>query len=587
VKVTGHPRLFRRGARYYHRAAIPLDIQDSYPKAEETFSLKTSDYQDALRLVRKAAVEVDRKFAKHRHWVSVQAKPLDKLTDEQIDHLASLYHASLLDEDEDIRTGGIFEEEPGEPGSDWERWDFDEYAEDIEDSLAHTRHYYARGRQDAFFKDEAEDILSWEGVELALSSDSPSWRPLVRAIQAAYIRAGKDKQARNEGEVVPTPTVAKATSQKPLSSPIDEQGPLLSVLADEWITEKATSWATKTTNDHRTTIDNFITVAGDKPLAAYSKADGRSFKSTLLKLPSNWTKQGELKGLSVDRAAERANELGMAPMSAKNVNKLIGYAAAFWNWVAKQYDECPPNPLNGLKVTIKKRARDERDPFTLSELRAIFQAPVFTGCKSLHHWRQPGALVPKNSGMYWAPLVGLFTGARMGEILQLYVSDVKNIDGIHIIDINGDGDDKSLKNLGSSRQTPVHPELKRLGFLEHVKKMRQQGSRRLFPDLPMGNDGYYSSVYSKRFRALLDSLKIKHDKNAFHSLRHNFEDACRNSGISKDVMNALQGHSETGMSGRYGSGYSLGLLNDSICQLEHKGLDISHLYNGIYSTNNL
>lgn len=68
VKVTGHPRLYRRGARYYHRAAIPLDIQDSYPKAEETFSLKTSDYQEALRLVRKAPVEVDRKFAKHRHW---------------------------------------------------------------------------------------------------------------------------------------------------------------------------------------------------------------------------------------------------------------------------------------------------------------------------------------------------------------------------------------------------------------------------------------------------------------------------------------------------------------------------------------
>jgi len=578
VKVTGHPRLYRRGARYYHRAAIPLDIQDSYPKAEETFSLKTADYQEALRLVRKAAVEVDRKFDKHRHWISAQANPLDNLTDDQIDRLASLYHASLLDEDEDIRAGGIFEEEPGEPGSDWERWDFDEYAEDIEDSLAHTRHYYARGRQDAFFKDEAEDILSWDGVELALSSDSLSWRPLVRAIQAAYIRAGKDKQARNEGEVVPTPTVAKATSQRPLSSPSDEQGPLLSVLADEWITEKAASWASKTTNDHRTTIDNFITVAGDKPLAAYSKADGRAFKSTLLKLPSNWTKQRELTGQSVDRAAERADELGMAPMSAKNVNKLIGYAAAFWNWAAKQYDECPPNPLNGMKVTLKKRAREERDPFTLSELQTIFQAPVFTGCKSLHHWRQSGSLVPKNSGMYWAPLVGLFTGARMGEILQLYVSDVIYTGGIDIIDINVDGDDKKLKNPGSRRQTPVHPELKRLGFLEHVQKMRQQGSKRLFPDMPMGSDGYYSSVYSKRFISLLINLKVKREQNAFHSLRHNFEDACRNSGISKDVMNALQGHSESGMSGRYGAGYSLDVLNEAMCQLEHKGLDLSHLY---------
>lgn len=578
VKVTGHPRLYRRGARYYHRAAIPLDIQDSYPKAEETFSLKTSDYQEALRLVRKAAVEVDRKFDKHRRWVSAQAKPLDYLTDEQIERLASLYHASILDEDEDIRTEGIFEEEPGEPGTDWERWDFDEYAEEVDDSLAHTRRLYARGKADAFFKDEAADLLSWDNVELSLSADSPSWRTLVRAIQAAYIRAGKDQQARNEGEVVPTPTVSSQAFQTTVPEAETRSGILLSTVVEEWIAEKSPGWSRKTTNDHRATIDKFITVAGDKPLAAYAKADGRAFKSTLMKLPSNWTKQKELKGLSVDRAAERANELGMAPMSAKNVNKLIGYAAAFWNWATKHYDECPPNPLNGLKVTIKKSAREERDPFTLRELQAIFQAPVFTGCKSLHHWRQPGSLVPKNSGMYWAPLIGLFTGARMQEILQLYVSDVRNTGGIDIININVDGDDKKLKNTGSRRQTPVHPELKRLGFLEHVQKMRQQGNQRLFPDMPMGSDGYYSSVYSKRFISLLVNLKVKREQNAFHSLRHNFEDACRNSGISKEIMSALQGHSESGMSGRYGAGYSLEVLNEAMYQLEYKGLDLSHLH---------
>lgn len=180
--------------------------------------------------------------------------------------------------------------------------------------------------------------------------------------------------------------------------------------------------------------------------------------------------------------------------------------------------------------------------------------------------------------MYWAPLIGLFTGARMQEILQLYVSDVRNTGGIDIININVDGDDKKLKNTGSRRQTPVHPELKRLGFLEHVQKMRQQGNQRLFPDMPMGSDGYYSSVYSKRFISLLVNLKVKREQNAFHSLRHNFEDACRNSGISKEIMSALQGHSESGMSGRYGAGYSLEVLNEAMYQLEYKGLDLSHLH---------
>jgi hypothetical protein len=31
-KMPGHPRLYRRNATYYHRAAIPKDIADTYPK---------------------------------------------------------------------------------------------------------------------------------------------------------------------------------------------------------------------------------------------------------------------------------------------------------------------------------------------------------------------------------------------------------------------------------------------------------------------------------------------------------------------------------------------------------------------------
>lgn len=167
---------------------------------------------------------------------------------------------------------------------------------------------------------------------------------------------------------------------------------------------------------------------------------------------------------------------------------------------------------------------------------------------------------------------------RMGEILQLYVLDVKQEGDINYLDINGEGDDKSLKTVSSWRGIPVHPELKRLGFLEHVEKVRQQGHKRVFPDMPRGKDGYYSSVYSKRFRQLLESQGLKHGKNAFHSFRHNFEDACRASGISTDIMNALQGHAEAGMSGRYGSGYHLTTLADAIERLEYRGLDVSHLY---------
>jgi integrase len=580
VKGTSHPRLYRRAGTYYHRAAVPVDIRDTYPKREETFSLKTSDYHEALRRVRKAATEVDQKFEAHRRWLSAQAKPLDALTANQIESLAARYYASLLEEDEETRSLGYYAEGYGKAGPlEWEQRDFDADAETVEALAADTRSQYARGQVSPFFEGEAEEVLAWEGVEIALADDSPSWRLLARALQEAHIKALQAKQARNEGEVVPTP---QAPTHIPGRRSIQPQGiaPLLSVLVEAWAAEKSIGWHKKTAHSYRVALGHFITVTGDKPLNHYTKEDGRAFKEVLLRLPSNWNKKRELKALPVHKAAERAHELGMEPTSANNVNKLMGYVSEFWNWAKGNYDECPANPLQGMKLKVRKRVRDERDPFTLQELRTIFNAPIFTGCKSRHFWLHSGTTVLRDSGMFWAPLVALYTGMRMNEILQLYVTDIQRdgLDGIYFINVNTDGDDKSLKTPNSWRRVPIHPELKRLGFLEHVCQRKQEGCLRLFPDMPMGEDGYYSSVYSKRFRRLLDSLQIKRSKNAYHSFRHNFEDACRNSGVSKEVMDAIQGHAEQGMSGRYGEGFSLVVLDEAMQRVSYRGLDLGHLH---------
>lgn len=58
-----HPRLMKRGNTYWHRASIPADIRSMYPKTEETFSLGTKEPQEALIRLRRAATEVDQRFA--------------------------------------------------------------------------------------------------------------------------------------------------------------------------------------------------------------------------------------------------------------------------------------------------------------------------------------------------------------------------------------------------------------------------------------------------------------------------------------------------------------------------------------------
>ena len=559
--MPGHPRLFRRGATFYHRAAVPVDIKDTYPKAEEVFSLKTKDYREAVRLVRIQAARVDRLFEKHRQeQARTNAPSLAELSAAQILHIENVYFAHLLDEDEDLRLEGF------------EDRSFEEYEQDIGDLDAFNRYCFARGTADAFFRDEAEEVLGWQNIDLKLAADSPSWRKVVRALQAATIKASRAKQQRNAGEVVETPIIP-ASNEVPSGDT-----PLLSVALAEWIAEKRrTTWVAKTADDHRIWTDRFLVICGDRPIETYRKSDAREFKEALMAIPANWTNNADLRDLRFDAAARRAKELELPPMSISNINKVIGFVGAFWNWAKANYDDVNGNLFEGMKLARSSRARDERNPFSAEELLAIFQSPLFTGCHSSRAWRTPGTFIPRDSGLYWVPLIALYTGARAGEIIQLRTEDVALQDEILRFELTDEGEEQNLKTATSRRLIPVHPALKELGFNDFLERCRKRKQERLFPEMSKGKDGYYSSSYSRQFRRLLEATGIKHSKISFHSFCHSFEDACRNSGIPTDIMNALQGHAEHGMAARYGSGHSLQRLSEELGKLNYEKLDISHL----------
>ena len=109
-----------------------------------------------------------------------------------------------------------------------------------------------------------------------------------------------------------------------------------------------------------------------------------------------------------------------------------------------------------------------------------------------------------------------------------------------------------------------------LGLLCHIDRRKKEGQVRLLLNLPKGEDDYYSSTYSKYFNSFLKSISTKTDKNAFHSFRHNFEHACRGSDVSKDIMDALQGHGDSSMVGRYGSRFTLKKLNEATKKIQYK-----------------
>lgn len=161
-----------------------------------------------------------------------------------------------------------------------------------------------------------------------------------------------------------------------------------------------------------------------------------------------------------------------------NTNMKLSRLRTLLGW-AYQNDLAPSNVAEGISVKVADGGKMQRQPFSLSDLQAIFSSPVYANGDRPKGGRLEAA--------YWLPLLGLFTGARLEEIGQLRVSDVQlkeypDQDGKMLsgwfLHITGATDDKGqanrIKNSASERLVPLHPELERLGFIAYVEKLPDQ-----------------------------------------------------------------------------------------------------------------
>lgn len=324
----------------------------------------------------------------------------------------------------------------------------------------------------------------------------------------------------------------------------------------------------KTTLTKRAMLKLWLEIMGDTPVKAIGKAQTREFKKTVMKLPSNMRKRFKGQSIkSVDLDAIPHNQR----LSIKSVNINLSYMNAFMNWMIRNGHYEDQNPFSGLQLKDSERAENKKNAFSHDQLKAIFSTPIFTGCKdtTIHGRYEPGTTIIKD-GFYWVPLIALYSGARMQEICQLYTSDLKQVGDIWIFDFNDDGKDKQLKTASSKRKTPVHPKLIELGLLEHQQEKLENKDTRLFPDLPMGSNGTYSAVFSKRFNHFLVRFGIKTDKTSFHSFRHTFIDAMRNTDVHREVREALVGHLDKRTAhDNYGSAIGIQRLYQGIIKLDY------------------
>lgn len=139
---------------------------------------------------------------------------------------------------------------------------------------------------------------------------------------------------------------------------------------------------------------------------------------------------------------------------------------------------------------------------------------------------------------YWVPLICLYHGLRITEVLQLFKSDIiladppmLRIEVAEDDDAQDGGVKRTLKNNATKRVVPIHPKLIELGLLDYVKKCSDwEETKVLFPSsIPDddSNDPVFGRSYSQAFLRFLKQELGFPSGYCNHSFRHSLEDCLR------------------------------------------------------------
>ena len=410
---------------------------------------------------------------------------------------------------------------------------------------------------------------------------------------AAAVEDQFSEAAARAGLVIDTPwTVGRidrlnrAAEETITPSDAGELGPSLRHVYDAYMADPTHDWSPRTRMAYETTRRMTLSILGpDLPIRAVTRARCRQFIEVLRWTPRNASKlYPQISSLRISELAKRDGRSDL--ISPSNINTYLNKFGGVLNWALRE-ELIDRNPALGLRVADTTLRRDKRLPFSTRQLRAIFSAPLYTGCRDDGHgYATLGPNRPKNA-RFWIPLIALFNGLRLNEACQLDVADVRIVGGItcFVVTASAHGPtDKRLKTASSERLVPVHPELLTLGFVAFVEERARAGKAKLFGEVTLGSTGYRSATFSAWFARFAAKESASTDKTCFHSFRHSFRDALREAGIDRDVALALGGWSRAGGAGgsasigdAYGSGYRAATLFDAVRKVSYPDLDLSHL----------
>lgn len=336
-------------------------------------------------------------------------------------------------------------------------------------------------------------------------------------------------------------------------------------LYDRWKEKRQPS--RKCAHEYRGSVDDFIEYIGDIPVDDITADDLLTFRDAVASMPRQLP-HADRKLRFSERVSKYQGSDGLK-VTGTTVKKRVGGVQAMLSF-AQRNRWITKNVGAGLAIDDDLPAsRAPRRNFLSSELESLFAAPLF---KDPDGWRIKRSGL-SDSTMFWLFMIGATSGARLEEIGQPALVDVRREDGIPYIDIDdyvveAGSSTKQIKNDESRRVVPLHRAVIEAGFLDYVDALRRVGHRELFPDLVANSVDSRTQAASQRANRIIDRYATKDPRIVFHSFRHSFKQRGTTARIPERILDQLCGHAPTSVGQKYGAGQPLWVLSEELHKID-------------------
>ncbi|MFA0481819.1 DUF6538 domain-containing protein [Vibrio splendidus] len=398
------------------------------------------------------------------------------------------------------------------------------------------------------------------------NSDNKSCDLIVEQLEETMRVVNSDPDIAKYLDSDPLPeTHMTSATQHITAEPTDSRSIL--ELFEEYKNEQAGSVNDRTLTASRAKCTVVSELLDHMPASQITRPEAVLVRDLLARLPKNKNKYSVFQGLKSKEAIDKNESLDNPYdcISSTTVTEYLEKTSSVFIW-AKRSNYLTFNPFDRIKGAKKKsKAVDERDPYTQQQIITLFSTPIFTDNEMLHSYQ------------YWSLLIALYSGARQNEIAQLFVDNIREIDGIWCFFFKETNDTQNFKNEASIRITPIHKRLIELGFLEFVATCN---GRVFETGLPFYGERGYAKELSRWFN---DKGKYKQklgfkagEKTDFHSFRHTVIDFYKqHTNLEERFVQAIVGHKNNAITfDRYGSDFKPSVLKPFVDLVNWDFLDI-------------